>query len=88
MVEQAVQGMGFMLQPSRLNEVAFRTKLSLYSWRGQAITVNVLDNGDDTCAVRASGKRNPSPQVYDWGESGRIIARLFSAIREQHTHGT
>jgi hypothetical protein len=64
----------------------FKTGMSWKSWAGQEMSVLILDNGDQTCSVDITGRRNAHGavlQVYDWGEASSIARKVFDRIDEQ-----
>lgn len=65
--------------------INFKTGLSWKSWGGQEMSILILENGDKTCSVDISGRRNSAgviPQVYDWGEASGIAKKIFEKISE------
>jgi len=65
--------------------INFKTGMSLRSWAGQEMSVLVLGNGDSASSVSISGKRNQTgviPQVYDWGEKGKIAKKVFAGMEK------
>jgi hypothetical protein len=65
--------------------IQFKTPMSLFSWAGQDMSIQVLDKGDGAVSVDISGVRNPAGfmQVYDWGEPGMIAKRVFSRMDKE-----
>jgi hypothetical protein len=64
----------------------FKTGMSWKSWARQEMSILILDNGDHTCSIDISGRRNPNGailQVYDWGEAGSIATKVFEGVEER-----
>jgi len=63
--------------------VTFETGMSMDSWGGQKMTVHMLDVADETVQITIGGigkAHGAQLQVYDWGESGKIAAKVFAEL--------
>jgi len=82
---QAVRALGYKIDSlDKVNGLlTFKTGMSWKSWVGQEMSILIIDNGNNTCTVDISGKRNQSGvviQVYDWGEASGIAKKVFAEI--------
>jgi len=84
---RAVRTLGYKIDSiDKSNSLlAFKTGMSWKSWAGQEMSILILDNGDGTCTVDISGRRNQSGviiQVYDWGEAAGIARKVFTEMEK------
>jgi len=67
--------------------IYFNTGMSIWSWNGQNMTVQVADAGDGGSRLEVGGriKRSglSSIQVVSWGEAGRVAKKFAKRVREQ-----
>jgi hypothetical protein len=68
--------------------ISFNTGMSMRSWAGQDMSVSVIsgENGKNGLLIggtraQLSGFMGGTPQVYDWGESGKISRKFLDTFR-------
>lgn len=68
--------------------VSFNTGRSMWTWAGQDLTATVVPIGADDCKLVIGGSiaTRGSPlgggtQLVGWGEKGRIVEKMFEAVR-------
>jgi hypothetical protein len=65
----------------------FNTGMSLWSWKGQNVSVSVTDAGGGRSQLQVGAqidRRGANKlQVIDWGEGGRVAKKLIAKTREQ-----
>jgi hypothetical protein len=91
-VLRAVSQLGYSIKHSDSNArvVSFNTGISMRSWAGQDISVSVVPGSETgTSGVTMGGTRaqlagsfGSTPQIYDWGEKGKIYRKFLSALEK------
>jgi Short C-terminal domain len=80
---RAVSELGYSISHSDATDrtVSFNTGLSMKSWGGQNMTATVFPLAEGDSKIVVGGRRHQnSPQVFDWGEKGKITGKLLEAI--------
>ncbi len=62
--------------------VTFETGMSMWSWAGQSMSAHVLDVGKSVQITIGGTMKSHGAQiqVYDWGESAKIAAKVFKQL--------
>jgi hypothetical protein len=84
---KAVAILGYSIQHSdgAAGVMSFNTGFSMRSWAGQDMSVTVIAGVDGMNEVAVGGRRSQrstfgEPQVYDWGERGKVTRQFFEAF--------
>ncbi len=86
---KAVSILGYSIQHTdgAAGVISFNTGFSMRSWAGQDMTVTVIAGMDGMNEVAVGGRRAQrstfgEPQVFDWGERGKVTRQFFEAFYE------
>ena len=86
---QTAMALGYSVKhtdPS-MRVIAFNTGMSMRSWAGQDMSVSVVQgdggrNGVTIGGTRAQLALGGVPQVFDWGERGKIVRTFLQKFEE------
>lgn len=67
-------------QDPAARSVVFNTGLSIWSWSGQDMAVEVRPLGDDTSQLDLEGTLALKIQATSWGEKKRIAKKLYAKL--------
>jgi hypothetical protein len=86
---KAVSILGYSIQHTdgTAGVISFNTGFSMRSWAGQDMTVAVIAGMDGMNEVAVGGRRAQrstfgEPQVFDWGERGKVTRQFFEAFEK------